>query len=166
MSDAPVFGVIYDKSFPDPDAARDMIRQGVEAHPDAVWVIYEKRSTGPFLHDTFAALGVVPVILELDPQWKYHMPAHTVRLAACGRHPEEEREIPARDVDQRREMREAALFDITSRIVVFRDVNAKSSEHWLERKSVQTEIVVVERGKKKRARKPTRQTKARGAYEE
>lgn len=60
-------GVIVSKSFDDHDYVRDVIKRGVAANPDAVWV---RIDTDGIVRDIFAELGIDAVVIGLNPYFK------------------------------------------------------------------------------------------------
>lgn len=60
-------GVIVSKRFDDHAYVRDVIKRGMVAHPDAVWV---RIDTDGIVRDIYTELGIDAVVIGLNPYFK------------------------------------------------------------------------------------------------
>lgn len=124
------------KDFPDTEVIRSALQRGLQADPETIFVV---RVTDDLAISAVESLGRVPVLLGLNPHWKYV--------------------FGDRNVDDRSKMREQEILRWCNIVLVFttpttKTLDAFKPQPWLKN------LHVITRGKQpvkkhRKGRKPT-----------
>lgn len=162
-----VIGIVVAQAFPDEAVIREKIIEGIQrAHPDTVWVMREQpreKHAAKIAWDTFEQFGVEPILAPLVPHWNYPVGAEYRHV---GREKHRQR-LVYKTHDVRATHRDIELRATCERIVVFHDAKSGVTSEWIEYADARREhpgdgehcfakVYVVERGKKKVARRKGR----------
>jgi hypothetical protein len=131
-----VIGIVVAQKFPDPEAIRKTLLDGIErVAPDTVWVMRDApraNHASTFAWRTFEGAGIEPFLAPLTPAWQKKGTEH--------------------DYDLRAHWRDVEMRATCERIIVFHDKSSNITAEWLDyRDNGQSiaKIYVVERGKVK-----------------
>lgn len=129
--DFEIIGVVVDKNFPD-DVLESSLASGVARYPDAVWVV---RATDKRAAEVLSRHGVEAVLAPLVP---YYRVTGTLEDGTKVSH------------DSRKIMRDCAITNYCTRVIVYRDLNSAVSKWWTETGHRNDHVRVVEGGEKKK----------------
>lgn len=141
-----VVGIVVAQKFPDPEAIRKTLLDGIErVAPDTVWVMRDApraNHASTFAWRTFESAGIEPFLAPLTPAWK----SRGVTM------PSEEGETQIGVYDLRAHWRDVEMRATCERIIVFHDKSSNITAEWLgyrDNGQSTAKIYVVERGKVK-----------------
>ena len=158
-----VIGIVVAQKFPDPEAIRKTLLDGIErVAPDTVWVMRDApraNHASTFAWRTFESAGIEPFLAPLTPAWDTTKPSEKLLARLHEKYPDQPWvEIAFREYakqvghDQRAHWRDVEMRGTCERIIVFHDKSSNITAEWLDyRDNGQSiaKIYVVERGKVK-----------------
>lgn len=158
-----VVGIVVAQKFPDPEAIRKTLLDGIErVAPDTVWVMRDAQRANhasTFAWRTFESAGIEPFLAPLTPAWDTRFKDRRVDVMRDVHDDNCEQKhlvftefVPGGGKDLRADWRDIEMRGTCERIIVFHDKSSNITAEWLDyRDNGQSiaKIYVVERGKVK-----------------
>jgi hypothetical protein len=161
-----VVGIVVAQKFPDEDLIRTKILEGVSrVHPDTVWVLRDterKSHASRIVWETLRECGIQPFQAPLVSYWASTEKTRTHEFSVahvdeCEQDVLTFEEPYGKNFDFRATWRDTEMRSTCERIIVFHDATSGVTETWKNCQQYSTaKIYVVERGKKKTAKRKGR----------